>query len=325
MNPLFEDFGYDYDLVVDGFDDPRLIPGLNVAARRPPLPEALPGALSPGLKPSESDPASDEGKKNQLSLTDLLNSIATQGGVEGIEVKTENNPIGTVETAGGSLTPGPNYLKVDFTDFAGYSAIPRCSYVNTDFLGDDVGDGKGISTGSAIACKQACQENNVCKFWSFRDGWARDCYLKRGRRGDPNPTGAIPKIGYVSGTKGNDDCLCLPNGANSDEEICPLKSSRPVFPWKNVDGVGRSKDKNDKDRPFRFDYDDYELGLAVDGVDDGLPLVEAPSGGDGPNLQGRFDEYEDFGRISENSSSSSSNSRNSRRQSGRRNRPSPGL
>ena len=63
----------------------------------------------------------------------------------------------------------------------------------------------------------------------------------------------------------------------------------------------------------RFDYDDYELGLAVDGVDDGLPLVEAPSGGDGPNLQGRFDEYEDFGRISENSSSSSSNSRNSRR------------
>ena len=41
------------------------------------------------------------GKKNQLSLTDLLNSIATQGGVEGIEVKTENNPIGTVEV--GSL------------------------------------------------------------------------------------------------------------------------------------------------------------------------------------------------------------------------------
>ena len=34
-------------------------------------------------------------------MTDLLNSIATQGGVEGIEVKTENNPIGTVEV--GSL------------------------------------------------------------------------------------------------------------------------------------------------------------------------------------------------------------------------------
>lgn len=149
------------------------------------------------------------------------------------------------------------------------------SNFQTDFLGDDVGDGKGISTGSAIACKQACQANNRCKFWSFRDGWARDCYLKRGRRGDPNPTGAIPKIGFISGTKGNaywgyisaagifsrqmarvsisgnDDCLCLPNGANTDEEICPLKSSRPVFPWKNVDGVGRTKDKNDKDRPFR--------------------------------------------------------------------------
>ena len=69
-------------------------------------------------------------------------------------------------------------------------------------MADDVGDGKGISTGSAIACKQACQASRICKFWSYKDGWARDCYLKRGRRGDPNPTGAVPKIGYVSGTKG---------------------------------------------------------------------------------------------------------------------------
>ena len=71
LNPLFEDFGYDYDLVVDGFDDPRLIPGLNVAARQPlPLPEALPGALSPGLKPAspESDPASDKGKNGVRGL-----------------------------------------------------------------------------------------------------------------------------------------------------------------------------------------------------------------------------------------------------------------
>ena len=50
-------------------------------------------------------------------------------------------------------------------------------------MGDDVGDGKGISTGSAINCKQACQNSETCKFYSYRDGWARDCYLKRGRRG----------------------------------------------------------------------------------------------------------------------------------------------
>ena len=240
LRPLYEEFGYDYDLTsdLDGVRDTRLIPGVN-------------------LNPKPSNQGQGKGK-------------------------------------------GPNYLKVDFTDFAGYSPLPRCSYINTDFLGDDVGDGKGISTGGAIACKQACQASNICKFWTFRDGWARDCYLKRGRRGDPNPTGAIPKIGFVSGTKGNDDCLCLPNGANSDEEICPVKSSRPVFPWRNVDGTGRTKERNDGDRPFRFDYDDYELGQTVEGIDDGiLPLVRKPSD--------RTDYDYDFEDLGSDSSNSRSN------------------
>ena len=72
-------------------------------------------------------------------------------------------------------------LSVNFTTVV--MNINRCSYINTDFVGDDVGDGKGISTGSAINCKQACQNSDTCKFYSYRDGWARDCYLKRGRRG----------------------------------------------------------------------------------------------------------------------------------------------
>ena len=117
---MFEDFGYDYDLVVDGLDDPRLIPGLNVAARPSKPAAAVPAA------------AAAAGAGGQLSLTDLLKSINNNGGVNGI--KTNNGPVGTVQTAGGSLTPGPNYLKVDFTDFAGYSAIPRCSYVNVSLL-----------------------------------------------------------------------------------------------------------------------------------------------------------------------------------------------
>ena len=73
-------------------------------------------------------------------------------------------------------------------------------------------------------------------------GWARDCYLKRGRRGDPTSTNAVPKVGYVSGTKG-DICACLPNSSNNDEEVCPISYSRPIYPWKprKNRGGGRSR------------------------------------------------------------------------------------
>ena len=74
--------------------------------------------------------------------------------------------------------------------------------------------------------------------------------------GDPNPQSAIPKIGFISGTKGNDDCLCLPNGADTSEEICPVRSTRPIYPWKKK-GT-RNRDKSGNDGTFRFDYDDYE-------------------------------------------------------------------
>lgn len=113
----------------------------------------------------------------------------------------------------------------------GFSPLPRCTYLNTDIYGDDVGDGKGISTGSAAGCKEACAELEVCQFWTYRDGWARDCYLKRGKRGDPTSSNAVPKVGYVSGTKG-DICVCLPNSSNPDEEVCPISYSRPIYPWK---------------------------------------------------------------------------------------------
>jgi hypothetical protein len=73
--------------------------------------------------------------------------------------------------------------------------------------------------------KEQCAAQDSCQFWTFREGWARDCYLKRGRRGDPTYTNAVPKVGYVSGTKG-DICSCLANSANSDEEVCPISYSR---------------------------------------------------------------------------------------------------
>ena len=44
-------------------------------------------------------------------------------------------------------------------DKIGFSPLPRCTYLNTDLYGDDVGDGKGISTGSATGCKVECAKN----------------------------------------------------------------------------------------------------------------------------------------------------------------------
>lgn len=132
-------------------------------------------------------------------------------------------------------------------DKIGFSPLPRCTYLNTDLYGEDVGDGKGISTGSATGCKEACAELDVCQFWTYREGWARDCYLKRGRRGDPTATNAVPKVGYVSGTKG-DLCPCLPNSSNGDEEVCPISYSRPVYPWKPRKNRNRGRGRGNNNR-----------------------------------------------------------------------------
>jgi len=79
------------------------------------------------------------------------------------------------------------FFGYDDGDFA-YSpredlGLPRCSYVNTDFDGDDVGDGRGLTAASLYDCKRACVDQNGCRFWTFRRGWERNCYLKR-RNGD---------------------------------------------------------------------------------------------------------------------------------------------
>ena len=142
-------------------------------------------------------------------------------------------PLG--EPRPGLITRGRNKI--------GFSPLPRCTYVNTDFYGDDVGDGKGISTGSATGCKEQCAELDLCQFWTYREGWARDCYLKQGRRGDPTGVNAVPKVGYVSGTKG-DVCVCLPNSSNSEEEVCPISYSRPIYPWKPRKNKNRGRGRN---------------------------------------------------------------------------------
>ena len=101
--------------------------------------------------------------------------------------------------------------------------------------------------------------------------------------GDPNPQSAVPKIGFISGTKGNDDCLCLPNGQDTSEEICPVRSTRPIYPWKRK-GT-RNRDKAGNDGTFRFDYDDYDYFNRLGGGDDGIdPGVKSNVRGSVENL-----------------------------------------
>ena len=109
--------------------------------------------------------------------------------------------------------------------------LPECSYVNTDFPGDDIilsDDGSlGINAGSARACKARCKLENTCLFWTYKEGFNRDvatkdCFLKEGTpgrlicsrtnftqtlnfnaQGLPVPRDAVPRIGFVSGTPDN--------------------------------------------------------------------------------------------------------------------------
>ena len=96
-----------------------------------------------------------------------------------IQVQPGHRPI--IDGYGGHgrrLGPGlhPQVLRGGIVD----SGLPRCSYFDTDFFGNDVGDGRGLTTGSPYACKQRCIDYDGCDFWTFRAGWERNCYLKSG-------------------------------------------------------------------------------------------------------------------------------------------------
>merc|ERR1712106_299591 len=58
--------------------------------------------------------------------------------------------------------------------------LPKCSYINTDFPGDDLlfdkDDEPGINSGSARACKARCKQEEACVFWSYREGNSRDTF-----------------------------------------------------------------------------------------------------------------------------------------------------
>jgi len=131
--------------------------------------------------------------------------------------------------------------------------LPECSYVNTDFPGDDIilsDDGSlGINAGSARACKARCKLENTCLFWTYKEGFNRDvatkdCFLKEGTPGLPVPRDAVPRIGFVSGTPDN-NCICITSEDEADE-VCPLQDlpGGGVYPWKSTDPENNNNNNN---------------------------------------------------------------------------------
>merc|ERR1712223_1117610 len=129
--------------------------------------------------------------------------------------------------------------------------LPKCSYLNTDFVGDDLefdGDngrvGDGINAGSGRACKARCRLEEACNFWTYKEGASRDlltrdCFLKEGTPGLPVPREAVPRLGFVSGTRDN-NCICI-KSEDEEDEVCPIKDPRGlVYPWRSLD-----EDEND--------------------------------------------------------------------------------
>jgi len=128
--------------------------------------------------------------------------------------------------------------------------LPKCSYINTEFVGDDLRledeerRGEGVNAGSARACKARCRLDDRCDFWTYREGIGRDvstknCFLKEGNRGERAPREAVPRLGFVSGTKDN-NCSCL-TSEDEEDEVCPIKDPRGlVYPWRSL-----SEEEND--------------------------------------------------------------------------------
>lgn len=133
--------------------------------------------------------------------------------------------------------------------------LPKCSYINTDFPGDNLyldedddgdtdSDQPGINAGSARACKARCRLEERCSFWTYKEGFARDtftrdCFLKEGTPGLPVPREAVPRLGFVSGTRDN-NCICI-KSEDEEDEVCPIKDPRGlVYPWRSLD-----EDEND--------------------------------------------------------------------------------
>jgi len=129
--------------------------------------------------------------------------------------------------------------------------LPKCSYINTDFPGDDLifddDDEPGINAGSARACKARCRLEENCSFWTYKEGFSRDtrtrdCFLKEGTPGLPVPREAVPRLGFVSGTQDN-NCVCI-KSEDEEDEVCPIKEPRGlVYPWRSTD-----EDENDRER-----------------------------------------------------------------------------
>jgi len=153
---------------------------------------------------------------------------------------------GSHQPVGGSYQPvgGSQYPRLDPGSAGAIDRLPlpKCSYINTDFPGDDLlfddDEKAGINAGSARACKARCNQEDTCSFWSYREGdnrdtFTRDCFLKEGTPGLPVPRAAVPRLGFVSGTR-DSNCICI-KSEDEEDEVCPIKNPRGlVYPWQDA-------------------------------------------------------------------------------------------
>jgi hypothetical protein len=96
-------------------------------------------------------------------------------------------PVHTALIPAPAFVPGPRHalpaaaLPVPRTVTGDRLPLPKCSYLNTDFVGDDLvfeGEenrrrGEGINAGSARACKARCRLEETCNFWTYKEGASR--------------------------------------------------------------------------------------------------------------------------------------------------------
>ena len=92
-------------------------------------------------------------------------------------------------------------------------------------------------------------------------------------KGDPYPQSATRRIGSISGTKGNDNCPCIPNSQNTSGEVCPSRSKRQIYNGRRQGTRNRNRNRNDG--TFCNDYDDNDYFDSLSGIDRGLQEQES--------------------------------------------------
>ena len=128
-------------------------------------------------------------KKRPRVVVVQRNHLAVVPGVDGVNIG-RRDPL----TAVPPPVAHPGLAQPGFASTGRRTGVPlpKCSYINTDFPGDDLyldgATSAGLNAGSARACKARCKLEELCNFWTYREGdnrdtLTKDCFLKEGTPG----------------------------------------------------------------------------------------------------------------------------------------------